>query len=299
MKLPFEPMIPIRTEHIPVGEQWGFQLKWDGVRIIAAVTDGQVQLYSRNGRLKNDIYPEIVSHLSRLAGSYVLDGEVVVFDPNLKRPVFHKVLQREKTKGALQVRQASPVSYVLFDILQWADQDLREMPYVERFEKLKKVLPQPSSQLFISDMYADGEALWKWVCEREWEGIVSKKLSSPYRSGKKHQDWLKMKTTVQFNVDIVGITLNEGRLASLIMVWEGHYMGRVSSGLDEQLKSIILHHANQNPVYTSPIQPLPAELKGLHMIWLAHPFRCLVKGQEITPAGLLRHPQILQFKEKL
>src|SRR5690554_6316434 len=112
IQLPLEPMIPIANEEMPVGKDWGYQLKWDGVRIIAKVHEGQVELYSRNKLNKNLVYPEIVLYLANLDISCIVDGEMIVFDPQRQRPVFQKVLQRER-----QIGSSHPISYVLFDLI--------------------------------------------------------------------------------------------------------------------------------------------------------------------------------------
>lgn len=318
-----QPMAPIANDQLPQGSDWIYQLKWDGVRILAVIgSDGSVQLYSRKLLPKNTVYPEIVHALRQEVtqlGACVLDGEVVYWDG--ERPNFQKVLQRERSGGIAKGKQSvgrsnrdggdrlsqttnSPMPgllYVPFDLLSDGDIDLRSIPYIERYNRLKKkLLPIQSGWLLLADMYTDGDALWQWVEQHRWEGIVSKRLSSPYREGKHHQDWLKKKTALLIDVGIVGVKRRDGRAASLIMAdLEGNFIGSVSLGLDDAMRGALgemLQLRNPDaPSWTMPFAKLPAELKGEDIIWLPSPMPCRVTGLELTSAGLLRHPKLVSF----
>jgi len=301
--LPLEPMTPIRCERLPTGDEWGYQLKWDGVRIISHIdTSGSVHLYSRKMLGKNDVYPEIVALLQEhlpaevRRGGLVLDGEAVVFDPQLQRPVFQLVLQRERSQASRIVRQRWPAAYVLFDILYIDGEDLRSLPYLERHRRLSGLLPERKPSLFVSDLFTDGEALWRWVEEHDWEGVVAKRLTSPYRSGKKHSDWYKKKTALLLDVSIVGIVMRSGQPASMVMMNEHGYLGRVSLGLSDRDKQMLLRYAEQYGGAPMPFASLPAELARERLVWLSRPFSCRVTGLEITAAGLLRHPKLMDFR---
>lgn len=295
MRLPIEPMAPISTETIPAGEDWGHQLKWDGVRIIAEIDHGKITLYSRRGLIKNSAYPDLLDALGAVGGNVVLDGEAIVFDPIRRRPNFQLILQRERLKQPARIRnnmERLTASYVLFDLLEREGHDLRNEPYIHRHNGLKELFPEKSDRLFVADLFDDGEALWQWVEENGWEGVVSKRLSSPYRIGKQHKDWFKKKTILQLEVSIRGLTLNEGRLASLVMEKDGVYFGRVSLGLNETLKRRLMALPQSA---ASPYESLPADLKGVPALWLAAPFTAVVSGLEITDYGLLRHPKIVSL----
>jgi len=294
--LPAEPMGPISRDDIPVGDDWAYQLKWDGVRALAWVDRGRVELFSRKLLRKNDVYPEIVRRLSTLPGSYLLDGEIVYFDAALGRPVFQKVLQRERTRTAsAQARSAAerPVSYVLFDLL-WIDgEDLRGRPYRERYERLSAAFPDRSDPaLFVTDLFTDGEALWRWVEARGWEGIVSKRLSAPYAVGKRHQDAFKKRAIQRYDAEAVGVVFREGRVASLALVWEGAYFGRASLGLNGRSRAALADYAAAHRAASSPFRQAPAELKRESVVWLDRPIPLAVTGLEVTADGLIRHPKL-------
>lgn len=290
-------MIPVRRSELPVGDDWGYQLKWDGVRLIAQLDHGAVRLYSRKLLPKNAIYPELVDTLARLPVRCVLDGEAVVMHPVKGRPDFPSVLRRERAlaggRRALAGTSGADLLYVAFDLLQLDDHDLRELPYSERHKLLRELLPQPAGRLLAADLTTDGDALWQWVEASGWEGIVCKRLSSPYREGKSHRNWFKRKLAQLYDVEIVGLTIRDSRLASLIMSLDGNYFGRVSLGLDEPLRRVMLEYADTcGDAPAAPWPELSPDLKGERIRWLGQPFPCRVTGLEITDAGLLRHSKL-------
>lgn len=296
MRLPQEPMIPVHEETIPVGDDWGYQLKWDGVRILARIDNGAVELYSRNMLRKDTIYPEVVRELAPKPGRFLLDGEIVYFDLGLNRPSFSKVLQRERSRSiGTPSHNQGMICYVLFDLLFEGETDLRERPYQERYDRLKALFPSRTPTLFVTDMFSDGTALWQWVETHQWEGIVSKRLSGTYREGKKHRDWLKKKTALLLEISIVGVNMREGRVASLVMAQDGIFFGKVSLGLNERTKQSIHRYAASHTLELQPFPALPDELKKEHIIWLSRPFSCVVTGLEVTSAGVLRHPKIVKL----
>lgn len=341
--LPLEPMTPISCETLPSGEEWGYQLKWDGVRIISKISIGrnegsehrlehrsnhrsnhrsdsdhsehtdhrehsdmthplEIQLYSRKMLDKNLVYPEVVSLLREAvppdlaAGGLILDGEVVVFDPEMQRPVFQLVLQRERFRASELARTKWPVTYVLFDLLYLNGEDLRPLPYSERHRRLQELFPERRSQLFVSDIFPDGASLWEWVSRNGWEGVVAKRLTSPYRIGKKHTDWYKKKTALLLDVTIAGVTIRGGHAASMVMLHDNMYLGRVSLGLDASDRERLLQYANTWGDAPPPFSRLPAELAKEEIIWLSKPFQTRVTGLEITAAGMLRHPKLVSFR---
>lgn len=294
MELPDDPMAPINADEIPSGSDWGYQLKWDGVRLLSAIEDGRIEIYSRKLLNKNAIFPEVVKVLGSVQHKCLLDGEVVIFDPEKGRPSFQRVLQRERSKKAIRSEQLqpTPICYVLFDLLFLGDKDLRATPYRERHRLLSELFPEKKPQLFVCDLFHDGGALWKWVQEHEWEGIVSKRLTSMYKTGKKHNDWYKKKTTLEFSANIVGLIIRDGHVASMVMADSQRYVGRVSLGLDLDMKSKLLAYGKKHEIATNPFTALPADLKKEQVLWLSRPFECEVTGLEMTEGGLLRHPKI-------
>lgn len=295
---PFTPMSPVAEDRSPTGKAWIHQLKWDGYRLIADVREGQVRLYSKKMLPQNDAYPELVPALAAKAGAFVLDGEAVILDPRTGRPSFQLLQHRGKLLGdrtASSAAGAHAVQYILFDLLAWQGQDLRALPYSERRRQLLRLTEGWTAPFYVADEFADGEALWQWVAEHDWEGMVSKKESSPYRAGKEHRDWLKRKTVRHMDVEIVGIIWKEGRISSLVMRQGERYVGRVSSGLNGQAKTqlALLPAGARRADYWSS---LPEGLRGADVRWLEAPLAGRVSGRELTEGGALRHPKLIDLE---
>lgn len=292
--LPKEPMAPISTDQITTGEDWGYQLKWDGVRILAGLDQNRVSLYSRKLLDKTSLYPEIVQALSVLEDRrLLLDGEVVYFHPELGRPVFQKVLQRERSRT---VSTSAPLfTYVLFDILVDGDEDLRKLPYLERHHRLKETVSDIPG-LLTADLFLEGEPLWDWAEQRGWEGIVMKRLSSPYREGKKHRDWYKKKIAVNMAASAVAMIIREGRVASLVIADDdGNYIGRASLGLNEQTKKKLLQYAESHRA-DAVWRTLHTDLKKEQLAWLSQPLSVQVTFLEWSQDGMMRHPKLVSIE---
>jgi bifunctional non-homologous end joining protein LigD len=293
----FSPMAPILTDKIPSGSDWGHQLKWDGYRIIAWVDNGKVELYTRNMLPKNQTFPELVIALAKLKGTFLLDGEAVILDSATSRPSFQKLQQRDKKrdpKTLIKSVEREGAQYIIFDLLSVGEENLRGLPFRERNERLQTLGAAWEQPLFLTDLFEDGEALWEWVKQNKWEGVVSKRLTSPYREGKGHRDWYKIKTALVMDVEIVGILIKEGRISSLIMRKDGLYMGRNSLGLNGKTKSQ-LEQLPAEKSYVDYFTFLPKELQRESIRWLNTPFIAEVTGMEITESGTLRHPKIVSL----
>lgn len=294
LALPATPMSPLRSDRIPVGEEWLHQLKWDGVRMLAVCVQGRVRLFSKRMLEKTSIYADVTAMLEarpELRGRMLLlDGEVVVFDPNLGRPSFPLALQRgrkrQRPDGAL------PAVYVLFDVLGIGERNVRRLPYEERHRLLLELFPEKHPACFVADIFEDGAPLWKWVEQHGWEGVVSKRRSSSYQEGKRHQDWFKHKKDLLVDAMTVGYRINNGRPASVVLTdLEGSYLGKASIGLDETRRQLLEGWATRYPASGPPGGPIPA-LRREPIVWMSVPIPCRAAALEYTPTGQLRHPRI-------
>ncbi|MDG0793732.1 DNA ligase [Cohnella ginsengisoli] len=295
---PFTPMSPVAEERTPAGSAWIHQLKWDGYRLIAEVRGDRVRLYSKRMLLQNDSYPELAAALAGRPGDYILDGEAVILDPHTGKPSFQLMQQRGKLLGDRLIEASArrnPVQFILFDLLEANGEDLRRLPYAERREKLLRLTQGWTSPFYVADEFEDGESLWRWVEANGWEGVVSKKKASAYKEGKVHRDWIKRKTVHHMDVDIVGIIWKEGRVSSLVMAKDDRYMGRVSSGLNERAKAALrrLPAGRSRADYW---ESSPEGLRGADVRWLEAPLAGRVSGREMTDAGLLRHPKLIDLE---
>ncbi len=291
-------MAPLLQDDLPVGDEWKYQLKWDGVRVIAVNRFGKVTLYSKNMQILNHSFPELVNYLQQIRINCILDGEAVVIEPTKQHPDFHSILKRLRYKKnaapGLAIQQL-PVTYALFDIISIRDKDLRSSKLTDRFAQLQELFPNRMEQCLVTDLFDHGEALLEWVKQHQWEGVVCKKANSLYREGKNHADWFKTKIMQTFAVKVVGYTVNEGRLASLVMTLDDIYCGKVSAGLNQKIKKQILELKTIAAISSIPLE-LPKDITPSNICWLTNPLVAVVTSLDITDQGILRHPKIVDLR---
>lgn len=216
---------------------WVYQVKWDGVRNLSVVEDGQIRHWSRRLRERTPSFPEFepLGELLRCPGRAVLDGEIVVLRG--AKPSFAGILERD-TSGRLDSRKlsAAPATLMLFDLLEWDGEALYERPLEERLRLLKQLVsPGPSWQMVEGFAGTTGPDLFRAVVEQGLEGLVAKRLNSKYRPGARSRDWVKIKRRQRMLAVVCGYTLPAGRSGGLLLgaYQEGQlrYIGRVGSGI--------------------------------------------------------------------
>lgn len=290
MSLPKVPMAPVNSPEIPTGPEWRYQIKWDGVRTLVRLDGkGGVEIFSKRVEPRNDTFPEIVELLKPLRiGACVLDGEIAYFDGT--RPNFQRV-----RLGVRKQKYDESLIFVAFDMLYDDGQDIRSLPFIDRYERLSSKLPEKQPRLFVTDLFDDGQALWEWLHEREWEGLISKRVDSPYIEGKKHTNWYKKRKEVRITAEVVGIKLKNGYVSSLVLRYEDRYIGHVS-GLDQASKQLLQKVMKEHPG-VCPFDKLTPGMKKSDIAWLGVHFPCRVTALEFTDSGILRQPKLLGFGE--
>jgi bifunctional non-homologous end joining protein LigD len=253
----FEPMLARPVDRLPDGEGWAFELKWDGVRAFAAAEGGVARIVSRRGEDLTPRYPELAAIVDGLSDhDALLDGEVVAFDPD-GRPSFGRLQQRMGLTNEAMIRRRvaeTPVTYVAFDLLWLDGRSQLDEPYEERRRLLDELGFDGPSWQTPRNHLGDGEALLELVRERRLEGVVAKRLASPYRPGRRSADWMKVKVRRRQEVLIGGYMPGEGgrtgRVGSLLLgYWDATpeeaqslnrpqrlvYAGGVGTGFTQQM----------------------------------------------------------------
>jgi bifunctional non-homologous end joining protein LigD len=170
---------------------WIYELKHDGYRVLARVAEGKVALRTRNGADCTRWHPEVVAGLSALRGQHLIDGELCVLD-DLGRPSFERLQVRSRRRG--WYAGADPVAFLVFDILAHRGRDVRTWPVERRKAALQALLtPAPDASLYVGHVVDAGAELYAHACALHLEGIVCKRLGSPYASGERNGNWLKVK----------------------------------------------------------------------------------------------------------
>jgi len=288
---------------------WGYELKWDGVRVIAAVAGGQVRLTSSNGNDVTGSYPELAGLATAVGGlPVVLDGEVVALDPR-GRPDFGLLQQRMHVHDPAEVgRRAArvPIAYQVFDLLSLDGHDTTGLPFAERRRLLAELLaPGPSWAL--SAIHDDGHALYEAAVALGLEGVMAKRLDSAYEAGRRAASWRKIKIRRQQELVVGGWAEGSGRRAGhfgalLVGYYDDdalRYAGRVGTGFDDRelarLRPLLvgLETAIDGSPAPDPFVPTPpaAHRRGAH--WVRPELVVEVAFGEWTQDGRLRHPSYL------
>jgi bifunctional non-homologous end joining protein LigD len=179
-----DPCIPSRALKPPSGPDWVHEIKHDGYRLIVRRDGETVRLFTRRGHDWTERYPAIAAAAAKLrATSFLLDGEAVVAGAD-GIAVFGALHRRHKATDAM---------LYAFDLLDLDGKDIRTLPLAERKAKLAKLLARaPVGIVFNEHTDEDGAVVFLHACKMGLEGIVSKRLTAPYRSGPS-LDWLKVK----------------------------------------------------------------------------------------------------------
>jgi bifunctional non-homologous end joining protein LigD len=195
---------------------WSFEPKWDGVRCLLLVEDGNATLVGRSGRDETVRYPELVGAFASLPSGTVLDGELLVFRDGT--PVFNLMQRRNSQSNPARIADLAvtlPATFMAFDCLVINGVDLRPRALETRRVVLDRIVRAGPSQLVQSPFVTDGRALWKTALEQNLEGLIAKPLGSPYRS-KNRGIWVKIKAVKRLTAIISGYDPGEGKRTGMV-----------------------------------------------------------------------------------
>lgn len=173
---------------------WGWEIKYDGFRVLAFREGKTARLMSRNGRNLSHAFPEVVEALRAFDRDVVLDGELTVPDPD-GRPDFFLLRPRALMSDPLRIRESvrrSPAVLYLFDLLALDNFDVRLTQLIVRRAALAEVMPEAPA-LSLVKLADDGPGVMRAVLAHRLEGIVGKQLDSPYIAGR-NRYWLKVRS---------------------------------------------------------------------------------------------------------
>ena len=280
-------------------EEHFFEFKWDGYRAGAMIENGQVRLMSRNGLDLAGRYPGLAA-LGRLPRGLALDGEIVAFRDG--RPDFSLLQQHGPRSDPATVR------FVAFDVLYEDFESRLDLPFSRRRQILERIVQQAHSpELVLSEgLPAEGQTLYRKACEQGLEGVVSKRLSSPYASGRRNGAWVKIKRRLRIQAAIIGYIEKPGPdFQSLLVAASAlpgeepgakagplRYLGRVGGGFTDALRARINALLKERPRKT-PLVPCAEKAR-----WVEPGLYCEVSFAELTSAGLLRAPVFKRLIEE-
>lgn len=285
LKLPDEAAVLRRGE-------WVYERKLDGLRGVAVKAGGRVGLWSRNHLSFNSRFPDLLAALARIpVPEFVLDGEIVAFSEG--RTSF-QLLQQGPGEGGGQP------TYVAFDLISLLGRDTTGIPLEERQELLRSTVGPDHPLISLPEqLTGDPVTLLAASCRSGWEGLVAKRRSSPYRSGRSG-DWRKLKCSARQELVIGGWSdpggARTGFGALLLGYYDGDrlmYAGKVGTGFDEKTLSRLRDAMGPLAAGDPPFTGVP-RMHGAH--WVRPQLVAEVEFTEWTRDGRLRHPRFLGLR---
>jgi bifunctional non-homologous end joining protein LigD len=295
----YKPMLATLADKLPTGDDWVYEVKWDGYRALGYVRGGEPRLVSRNGNDLTQRFPDVAKALAKAARSpeCVVDGEVCALDER-GRPSFSAMQQG---------KPGTPIVYEVFDVLEVDGVSILDLTLLERRERLEALLDTRQKTVQVSGFFDDGQALYDVALEQGLEGVMAKRRDSHYLEGKRTRDWLKIKTHGRQEFVIVGWTKGQGRRAgrfgSLVLATyrddELVWVGNCGTGFTEQEIDDLLAKLEPLRRDTSPLAVVPKmpKIRKGDVVWVEPKLVCEVEFAEWTHDGHLRAPSYLGLRE--
>jgi bifunctional non-homologous end joining protein LigD len=295
-----QPMLATRGDHVPTGDDWTHEVKWDGIRALVEVADGRVRVRSRN---ENDIsvaWPELQA-LASVDHDLLLDGEIVALGQGV--PTFGALADRMHVRDVVKIArlaQTNPVTLLCFDLLRLDGRDLTKEPLRERrrlLESLDLAAPAVAAAVQVPATYADGPALLEAAEAQGLEGIVSKRWSSCYHPGRRSRDWLKfpIRPTASYLVGGFRFETDSDHRLGAVLVGEPTedglvFRGRVGSGIAGRAGQRLGDLLRPLVRDTSPFVTALPRVDTLGTVWVDPEIVVDVQYLAITRDGRLRQP---------
>ncbi|MGH6829461.1 MAG: DNA ligase D, partial [Rhizomicrobium sp.] len=273
-------------DHPPAGAGWIHEVKFDGYRIQARIEKSEAVLFTRKGLDWTRRFPEIAQALGGLRDC-IVDGEVVALD-HKGRPDFSSL------QAALSEGNTKKLVFFIFDLLFEGREDLRALPLLARKARLhalienKRLLP---ALRYVEHVAAEGKAVWESACRMNLEGIVSKRISASWRSGR-GEAWIKSKCRSGHEVVIGGWSTREGKFRSLLVgVHKGRYLvyvGRVGTGFGGSAVARLLPALKQQESRASPFRGANAPRGQAGVRWVKPKLVAEIEFAGFTDDGMVR-----------
>ena len=290
-----EPMKAVLADTPFSDPDWIFERKLDGIRCLATRDASGVWLVSRTGRRMNHEDPTLVEALGReRSDDFVADGEIVAFENGITS------FSRLQRRG----RERVPVFLYLFDLPRHAGEDLRRLPLRQRKARLRKAFEFGGPVRFNPHRNGEhGEELYREACEKGLEGVIAKRADSPYLSGGRSRDWLKLKCHAEQELVIGGYTAPKGSRTEFGALLVGYYddggtlryAGKVGTGYNTTLLQAMTKQLEKLEQDESPFDGPPPVRKNVH--WVKPRMVVQIGFAEWTRDGRLRHPRFLGIRD--
>jgi bifunctional non-homologous end joining protein LigD len=287
------------SDKVPKGDDWLYEIKWDGYRIVATVTGGEPELRTRRDQDYTKRFENVAKELVKALKTpdCVVDGEVCALDED-GRPSFSAMQQG---------KPGTQIVYYVFDVLEIEGEPMIELPLEERRKRLEKLLDKRNRIVKFSESFDDGDALLAAAVKQRLEGIMAKRLGSRYFPGRRSREWLKIKGHGRQEFVIAGYTRGQGRragtLGSLVLAtYQGGdlvYVGNVGTGFNDREIDRLLKKLKPLVRDTPPFREVPKmpRIRKGDVIWAEPKLVAEVEFVEWTHDGRLRAPAYKGLRE--
>lgn len=258
------PMFAESDTKVPTGDEYIYEVKWDGIRALISLDEGVLKIYTRN---QNDVtrqFPELqIPSKAFRASTGLFDAEIVCLDEEGK-PDFRQVINRLKTSDESAIERlakTNPVHCYLFDCLYLDGRPLINEPLLNRKEWLKDSV-RKGTQYRVSEFVEEGNELFEAASKHGLEGVMAKRKDGPYLPGKRSNLWLKIKIRQTADCYVIGFTEGNGdrqpyfgalHLAEKVDD-ELHYRGKVGTGFNESAMKEITELLSQYAETSKPVE---------------------------------------------
>jgi bifunctional non-homologous end joining protein LigD len=297
------PMLATRGTHVPTGDEWQHEVKWDGMRVLVDVHGGVARLASRNEIDATVSFPELTA---LPADDALLDGEVVAFADG--GPSFAALAERmhvSRADRAQRLAERLPVTLLVFDVLRLDGRDLTDEPLSTRREALTG-LDLNDDRWQTPPTYDDGRMLFDATLQQGLEGIVSKRVTSRYRPGQRSKDWLKFAHRRRDSYVVGGWRLETDSLDRLGAVLVGEpagagllYRGRVGSGIAGKKAAMLREVLGGLTRGVTPFADEVPRLDAMGTTWVEPVLVVEVESLGPSAQGRLRQPSYVGVRADL
>jgi bifunctional non-homologous end joining protein LigD len=296
-----KPQLATLVDHVPAGNVWMHEIKFDGYRALAAVSGDKVAIYTRSGLDWTDKFAPLADKFRALdLPPSLIDGEIVAYgkDGNPDFSALQSVLKR----GHGAQKPLDLLAFHAFDLLRSNGEDLKPLPNIERKERLEALLAYAQPPIHVADhVIGAGERLFSAMCKAGQEGIIAKRIDAPYRS-ERTRNWVKVKCTLRQEFVILGWTKSSTKIrpfASLLLGQrEGKtmiYKGKVGTGFDTDTLSMLARKMAPLAREEAPAKVPKPETRGAQ--WVAPDLVAEIAFAEITADGHVRHGSFIGLRE--
>ncbi|MHB8881084.1 MAG: non-homologous end-joining DNA ligase [Thermodesulfovibrionales bacterium] len=304
---PIEPMLAQSRHGPPASGDYLYEVKWDGIRAMISLDEGEIRIRSRNQKDITARFPELLlPDKAFRATSALFDAEIVCLDDGGK-PVFQSVIQRLQQGGKAAIEHARsrhPAVCYIFDCLYLDGRPLVNDPLIRRREWMEDAVRRDTPYR-VSEAVNEGAGLFKAAVEMGLEGIMAKERDSVYRPGSRSSQWLKIKKRETMDCLIIGYTKGGGSRQALfgalqLAVREAsglRYLGKVGTGFDLKVMKETVAHLKKIKKTGRPVRERPPD--DAETVWIEPRAVCEVQFASLTKDGMLREPVFIRLRPDL